>query len=452
MTRLPRWAALAVLGLVWLSAAPGTAQAATPLRGLSDDLAFTDARAEQRALAFATARQVGARVARITLDWSLVAPGGDAKPRGFDATDPSDPAYRWGYVEDAVRDAASERLRIVLVVIRAPAWAEGPRRPAGVPRGSWRPDPGELAAFMRAAARRFSGFHPDPRNQEIDLTVPGASLPHVRFWQVWDRPNSGVTLLPVGGVVERYRQMLAASRRALLRVDRGNALVAGATTASGPIEAVAFWKRLLSRGPRFEVAAHGPGVHRAARAGPQAPALGLTQVPALRRLLLRAGRRSPIWLTGIGWDTPPHNPRGVSPAAQARFLTEALFMADRAGVALFEWNGLQDRSSHLPGLQSIASGLFFNYDNDLSRDPAKPGLRAFQFPFLVPNGRHQPGAWGIAPRPSDAVSIERRRSGGWKQVGVVTPARSGEFRVRERGGRGVYRARQGRAVSLSWRR
>ena len=50
------------------------ASATTPVRALADDLAFTDSSPEPRALAFATARRAGARVVRITLDWSRVAP------------------------------------------------------------------------------------------------------------------------------------------------------------------------------------------------------------------------------------------------------------------------------------------------------------------------------------------------------------------------------------------
>jgi hypothetical protein len=452
MGRLATWTALVWLGMGWLGPATDGAWAATPVHGLSDDLAFTDARPGQRALAFATARQAGARVVRITLDWSLVAPAGQVKPAGFDAPNPSDPAYRWGYIEDAVRDAARKRLGVVLVVVRAPAWAEGVARPSGAPAGSWRPDPGELGAFVRAAARRFSGFYPDPKDEGDGLTEPGASLPRVRFWQIWDQPNGGASLRPVGGLVEHYRRMLAASRRELRRVARDNALVAGATAASGPIGALAFWRRLLDGGPRFEVAAHSPGARRAAGAGPRAAVLGLTQLPGLRRLLDRAGRRSAVWMTSVGWDTPPHNRRGVSPDRQAQFLTEALYVADEAGAALVDWNGLQDRASYLPGFASIASGLFFNFENDLTRDPPKPALTAFRFPFMVRASSRGPGAWGIAPRPQAAVLIERRGHAGWLRVGVVKASGSGEFRVRERVGRGVYRARQGRAASLSWRR
>jgi hypothetical protein len=433
---------LAMLSLVSIELGRAAAAAATPVRGLSDDLAFTDSRPGARALAFETARRAGARVVRITLDWSLVAPAGDVKPTGFDPADPADPAYRWGYIEDAVRDARRALQRVVLVIVRAPRWAEGLGRPAGAPPGSWRPDPVELGAFVRSAARRFSGFFPDPKAPGDGLTAPGRSLPRVRFWQIWDHPNTAARLQPVDAAVEHYRRMLRSASDAAERVAEDNAVVAGAPSPAGAIAPLAFWRDLLARPARFDVAAASgaPGTSRR-----------VSRLRRLRGLLAGAGSRRPVWLTDLGWETPPRNPRGVSPARQARLLTEALFRADQAGARMVLWNGLQDRISYLPGFPSIASGLFFNYAEDLARDPAKPAWRAYRFPFLVRRAGRRTRAWGIAPRPWARVSIERRRGGRWRPVARVRASRSGEFQARARGRRGLYRARQGPERSLSWR-
>jgi hypothetical protein len=148
----------------------------------------------------------------------------------------------------------------------------------------------------------------------------------------------------------------------------------------------------------------------------------------------------------LGWDTPPRDLRGVSPATQARYLSQALYLADRAGVALAAWNGLQDRASYLPGFPSIASGLFFDSANDRSRDRPKPALRAYRLPFVVAAAR----AWGIAPRGGAAARIEVRRGHGWGLLGSVPTARSGEFTAPVPAP-GVYRARQGADSSLPWR-
>jgi hypothetical protein len=400
---------LAVIGAALTAIAAGTAaHASTPVRGLSDDLAFTDSRPGQRAAAFREARRAGARVVRVTLDWSLVAPGGSTKPAGFDAADPADPAYRWGYVEDAVRDAAARRLRVLLVVVQAPVWAQ---RADG-------PDPGELAAFVRAAARRFSGFYPDPKNGGDGLTRPGRSLPAVRRWQIWDRANQ--TIASVG----HYRAMLEASADALNQVDSLNRLIAGGTAGPG---ARSFWRGM--RGATFDAAAH-------------------SGTSGLRRIRRAFGRRRPLWVTDVARGTPPLNPGGVTPSRQARILVEAIFDADRAGAELFSWQGLQDRRTHLANFPTIASGLFFNHTDSIERDPAKPARRAFGFPFLVKRSR----AWGIAPRRGAPVAIERRGGNGWTLVTTVTAKRSGEFSTRVATGRGRYRARQAQARSLPWPR
>src|SRR5204862_303785 len=88
---------------------------------------------------FVVARRNGARYVRVTVAWSRVAPAGAAKPAGFDAADPESPGYNWGSIEDAVRSAAARQLKVVLTIVRAPAWAEGPRRPAGAPPGATPP-------------------------------------------------------------------------------------------------------------------------------------------------------------------------------------------------------------------------------------------------------------------------------------------------------------------------
>jgi hypothetical protein len=394
--------AIALAGLA--ACAGGVAQASTPVRALSDDLAFTDSRPGERADAFREARLAGARVVRITLDWSLVAPGGGAKPAGFDAADPGDPAYRWGYVEDAVRDAARRRLRVVLAVVRAPAWAQQ----AG------RPDPAELGDFVRAAARRFSGFYPDPKSSGDGLTGEGRSLPAVRLWQVWERANL------LSGGAGHYRRMLATSATALTRVDAENQVVAGGTAERG---AVAFWRAL--RGARFDIAAHS----------------GVSSLGRVSRAV-----RKPLWLTEVARDTM--RPGAASLAGQARYLVKALYAADRAGAELFSWRGLQDRTTHLPNFPTVASGLFANVTNRISRDPAKPARTAFRFPFLI-QGRK---AWGIAPAGRAVVTIERRSGGSWRAAGSVRASRSGEFSGGLPPGSGSYRARLGRARSLVWRR
>jgi hypothetical protein len=441
-----RAVAFAAVAAVLAAGAPGAR--AAPELGISDDLAFVDSRAEPRARAFQAARRAGARAVRITLDWSLVAPPGQTKPAGFDAADPSAPGYRWGYIEDAVRDASRRRLRVIIVVVRAPAWAEGAGRPAGAPPGSWRPDPGELAAFVRAAARRFSGFYPDPKQSGDGLTRPGRALPPVRRWQIWDEPNARRSLLPVTGAVGHYRRMLNAAATALKRVDGANVVVAAGTAARGRIAPLPFWRRLMcasrpSPCARFDVAAHHPVTGRAPGAAGRAGELGLRRLGELKRVV----GRKPLWLTRLEWGTRPRHPGGVSPRRQARYLLEALYLADRAGVSLAVWRGLRDRPSYLPAsFRSVASGLYFGHG------APKPALGAYRFPFLVRSAGGGAMGWGMAPTSGRPVAIERRVAGTWRVVRTPRADGSREFRVPLPATGGPYRARQAGVTSLEWRR
>ena len=469
---LPRAAVL--LGAALLLA-PAPAQAGAPRLGLADDLAFSDARPVPRVQAYQRARGARARLLRLTLDWSRVAPGGAIKPAGFHASDPAAPQYNFSYIEDEVRDASRRGLGVILTVVNAPRWAEAGDKPAGSAPGAWRPDPGELASFVRAAARRFSGFYPDPKAGSGDpLLGGGGVLPHVRYWQIWSEPNGNRTLQPVFergrlAAAAHYRRMLNASAKAVKAVDGGNVIVTAGTSARRGVGAapLAFWRGLLcltraghrARCPErasFDVAAHDPITERRPSARLGRDEVGLSQLPRLRRLVGRAvklhtvvpARRKPLWLTALSWETPPLAPEGVSLRAQATFLAEGLYRAQRAGASVVIWSGLQDRLSYPGSFPTVRSGLY--HDESLGSRP-KPSLAAYRFPFVVRGARGGSLAWGMAPH-RGRVAIQRRSRGRWRTVEHARASRSRGFTAHFRPGRGLYRARQGRAVSPNWRR
>ena len=79
---------------------------------------------------------------------------------------------------------------MLLQVSTAPAWAEGPGRPQSAAPGTWKPNPSELADFMRAVTARYSGgFDPDGAG-------PAPLLPAVQALQVWNEPNIITSLTP----------------------------------------------------------------------------------------------------------------------------------------------------------------------------------------------------------------------------------------------------------------
>ena len=437
---------LALLVLV-LSA---SAQAGGPQLGLFDDPAFNDYRKAQRRLALDRARDAGARWIRFTVDWSLVAPEGPAKPEDFKAANPFEPRYSWGYVEDFVRDARRRRLRVILTVVRAPEWA----------RTADGPDPRELAAFLEAATQRFSGFFPDPKSRGDSLSGEGRALPAVRRWQIWDEPNGRAT--PVEA--RHYRRMLIAGVRRIEAADDSNVAVTAGTAAGSAarVSARAYWRRVLcltkslDRAPAcqgrllFDAAAHHP-VARNAR--PRA----VRGLRALDRLLARAqalgtlagSRPKPIWLTSIGWTTRPVDRHGVSRRAQAARLTAALHRLRMRSVPVI-WRGLRDtEKGRPPAFPPIASGLWARRDyRDLRRDRPKPAARAFRFPFFVAKTGGRARAWGVAPRGATRVRIQYSAGGAWRTAAVVRARSREAFEVRLKQRRGTFRARGSGVISL----
>lgn len=106
----------------------------------------------QTSTAFAKTRAAGATYARLSLDWSNVAP--DPRPDGFVATDPTSPGYSWGNADAAVEQAEAAGLTPILDIASTPHWAYA-RKPQGVNAGT--PKAADLGAFATAVAKHFSG-------------------------------------------------------------------------------------------------------------------------------------------------------------------------------------------------------------------------------------------------------------------------------------------------------
>src|ERR1700693_1508209 len=117
---------------------------------------------------------------RVSLVWWSVAPR--HRPRRFNPSNPASPGYNWTTPDATVRAASADGLQVLVDILYAPRWAEGPGRPRDAPVGTWRPNPVQFAAIAKAAARRYSGTFPDPLHR-------GKFLPRVTYWQAWNEPN-----------------------------------------------------------------------------------------------------------------------------------------------------------------------------------------------------------------------------------------------------------------------
>lgn len=336
---------------------------------------------------------------RIEIRWAAV-----ARRRPRNGADPHDPAYEWSEIDARVRAAASHGFRVLPLLFDAPRWAEGRARPPRAAAGSWLPDARAFGQFAEAAARRYR---------------------HVTQWQIWNEPNLAYYLSPQwrgdnGRVVAvapgHYRRMLNSAYARLKHVNAHNRVVTAGTAPFGDPPGAArtfpttFWRLLLKRATRFDVYAH----HPYSIGGPRRHAVntGDVSVPDLRKLTLivrSATRRGhvlprtskPLWITEIGWDSRPPDPRGVPSTRFARWLTDALYLLWKQGARVVMWSQIRDAPATGGYDRTYQGGLL-----QLS-GLAKLAARAYSFPVACERTAHERlRVWGLAPA-SGRLSIVR---------------------------------------------
>lgn len=438
--------------------------------GFSEPL-FVSTNAAARQAALRQAAAVNAKAARLQLDWSAIAPA--SKPAGFNPRDPGSPYYSWGHYDAAIREARARGLRVILMIYRAPDWAEGPNRASSAPRGTWKPDPGDVADFGAAISKRYSGSF--------------GSLPRVRDFMLWNEPNLPAWLTPqlAGGKLfspGHYRRMLNAFYREVHAVRRSNSVITAGTAPYGGgslygdarTRPLAFWRKVMcvkghgrrTRGtkcpqkPKFDVLAHHPintsgGPHKSAINPDDVSIPDVHNLVDVLRAAERArnigtGGRHPVWATEFWWESNPPDPYKSNPslARQAEWYQEALYLLWKQGVSLALPYQVRDEPHYgppgpFPG-SSYETGVYF------ANGQPKPSSRAIRFPFVAERkSRTQVLLWGIAPS-SGRVTVTQKGKG---------PRRVSSFKVK-RGkvftesvrlrGRHVLRARVGKVKSLNW--
>jgi hypothetical protein len=442
-------------------------------RGVSDPTLIMSPDATVREQALARIRATGASVVRIPVEWRYIVSADP--PAGFDASDPASPAYDFTAVDAAVRDTVAAGLTPLLVVTRAPAFAEAPRRwPYAYP-GSWAPNPVAFGAFATAVARRYDGSFPDPLE-------PGRALPRVRLLEAWNEPNLARYLEPQW-VVESghwrafspllYRELLNAFYGAVKAVEPTDTVIAtgvapnGEPAGVGRMTPVRFLSALLClEGAAPQAAAvRGGGAHGARLACPDPPHFDvlafhplsfespdlsahssqdvaiadIAKVTALLTRAERAGRalpreHKPVWVTELNWESAPQSPHGVPGRLQALWISRALHRLWVAGVSLADWQFLIDpypgvtlatptggtvQVRRPAGLYSAGPG-----DNPALARP-KPFLRGFTFPFdplRVDRGHVR--VWALLMRSDQPVLLQRQvRGGGWRTIARLRAGR-----------------------------
>ena len=467
---LRRSLVVAVLGLAVLGAS--SASGARPLElgftGYTDELYFDP---EVRDLWLDRTLEAGASTVVLSVNWADIAPA--ERPSGFDPSNPGDPAYSWGSLDVGVRAAAAKGLRVMLLVTRAPRWAEGADRPRrDTPPGTWKPNPEDLGAFGAAIAARYSGRFVDP-------AAPGAgALPQVRLWELWAEPNLWVNLTPQFGEdgnrasPDHYRRMLAAFYAAVKEVDPANTVLNGGLAPYGDppgglrMRPLAFFRDLLCLKdrrslrpvkcaplPMLDVLAHNPinlsggpalsAVHPDDVSSADLGKVRRTLRAAERGKTIRPAVRHPLWATEFWWNSKPPRANTIGLQRHARWIEEALYLFWKAGASLAINLKIRDGGDPRAGVNG--TGLY------LANGDSKPALTAFRFPFVVDSrGKRGSLAWGKSPA-SGGLVIEARRSGGWRRIERINVEAGQVFtaKLADRG-KGKYRARVAEETSLVW--
>jgi hypothetical protein len=140
-------------------------------------------------------------------------------------------------------------------------------------------------------------------------------------------------------------------------------------------------------------------------------------------------KRIQLWINEFSWESNPPDPGGVPVRLEARWVSQALYQAWKAGVSLFTWYNIRDE----PISSSVAqAGLYYRNENGIASDRAKPALRAFRFPFIaLRQPKNKVFLWGRTPTSTaGSVLIERKSGAKWKRVKKLEANRYGIFKAR----------------------
>jgi hypothetical protein len=178
-------------------------------------------------------------------------------------------------------------MRVLIMIIGAPAWANGNHPSNWAPRR-----PADYADFARAASRRYPGVH---------------------LWMVWGEPSRVETFAPLtpapagatrltsrqAAAPRRYARILDAAYGALKGLTRANIVIGGNTYTTGDIH-TGQWLRYMrlpnGKPPRLDLYGHNPFSFRKPNLGnpPGAEAsIDFSDLARLGALVDRNLRRSP---------------------------------------------------------------------------------------------------------------------------------------------------------------
>jgi hypothetical protein len=328
--------------------------------------------------AFRQLRTLRAGIVRITIPWSTV-----AKRRPKRPAEPADKAYNWTGVDNVVKQAAENKVRVLATIFGTPRWAG--RAKNRLPRRIT-----DLRLFAYAAARRYSGAY---RVKESE-NEPARLLPAVRHWLAWNEPNNPIFLKPQWKMVKRqwrpqsaydYAKICSAvwvgvhsTRLGGEKVacgvtgPRGNDAPRSSRPSTSPLVFLTWLRRAGLK--HFDAYAHHPYYSNRFDRPTTVPrskkevTLGNIGV-LISKLNSLYGPKKRLWITEYGYQTrPPDRRFGVPYSLQAKYVHQAFAIARKTRrIDMLVWFLIRDER-RLSGWQSGVVSV---------RGTRKPSFRAF---------------------------------------------------------------------------
>lgn len=249
--------------------------------------------------AAALARSLGMKWSREEISW--------------EAVEPVKGTYQWEKIDRAVELAAANRQEILGLLGYCATWARrDPAAHASPPR-----DVEDYARFVGQTVSRYKG--------------------KIRYWEIWNEPDSAVFWPPKPDVRE-YAALLKAAYQAAKRADPDcRVMTAGLLVGINHSGNWTFLEDLYKNGGggAFDILA----LH--AYCDPRSPEDGgyAEKLKKLREIMTRNGDGTkPLWLTEEGWPTAPGKKNYVNEKLQAEYLVRAHAHAlATPGLETFFW-------------------------------------------------------------------------------------------------------------------
>jgi hypothetical protein len=303
-------------------------------------------------------KDLGVGILEQAISWAGVAP-----TRPADATNPTDPAYKWS--EELDRGAAEAKrngMQLMLMLIGSPPWANGGKADPYAPT-----KPSDYRDFAVAAARHYPG---------------------VKLWMAWGEPCRSDRFQPQDP--GRYARLVDAAYSGLKSVRRSNLVIGGNTFTTCGKKGVLGWIKGMrlpnGKVPRMDMYGHNPTSAR--RPDLSRPPLGrgyadfsdLDQLGGWLDRYLKApnmkGRPLPLFLSEFLLPTDHFNYETnyyVTRKAQASWTTDALRIARRwKRIYTFGWFTLYDDVPNAAG-NELTYGLL---EADGKKKPAYAAFKA----------------------------------------------------------------------------